>query len=162
MKSNTFRIYSITRHLLPLRKNEYHIDNKRCHFWTEATDLVLNFSGYSNWSFHIGKHSTIIASDYCKFETGDDCVFNIGSDNKVKTGNRCTFDANSDNTFETEDNCTFNVLSSNTFKTGKNCTFRTFEHCKFETGDDCLFSIYNINSCKFSNSSHVIDRMKKP
>jgi len=67
-------MFSITKNGKPLDENLYVINMKNKTFYTEESDLVLNFND-SNWFFDV-------AND-CKFTTGGDCIF--------KTSENCIF-----------------------------------------------------------------------
>ena len=97
----------------PLALSKFALDAGTNTFSTVESELVIDFSGISNFTFKTGHKCTFSTEFNCTFDTGDDCIF--------KTGGDCTFN--------TGRGCTFNTLGSCTFNTGPVCTFSTLASC---------------------------------
>ena len=106
--------YSVTYYGKPLEKFLYSIDLDNKTFGSKINNLVLDFTGFDDWTF----------------KTGNGCTF--------RTGYRCTFMTTFNCTFKTSKYCTFMTSSRCTFDTGESCTFLLYDinTCKFKTYDD--------------------------
>ena len=155
----------------PLALSKFALDAGTNTFSTVESELVIDFSGISNFTFKTGHKCTFSTEFNCTFDTGDDCIFKTGGDCTFNTGRGCSFDTGSTCTFNadgncifrTVDNCTFNTGYGCTFIAGMNCTFHTRGVCTFSTGDGCTFTTYS--DCTFlagSGCTWVIEGKSYP
>ena len=137
--------FSVTQFGKPLDESLYTIDLENKVFSSGEDYLVLDFTGLSGWTLHIGHN--------CTLKTANKCTLNTGRD--------CTFDTCDGCTFQTDNRCTFHTGFNCIFKTGTNCTFKTGVLCTFDTLNSCTFLLYDINTCKFKSYdgySIILDR----
>ena len=127
---------SIRRFGEALSTDKYSIDLDNKKFISAYSDLVLDFTGLSGWTF-----KTVFN---CIFKTGHHCIF--------KTGPYCTFDV--------DWNCTFSTGSDCTFSTGSNCTFDTSYYCTFSIYDvkSCTFKYNDYGFKDILDNGIILDK----
>jgi len=122
--------FSVTRNGVALDKTLYTWDEESKTFYTEESDLVLDFYNIHGVTFKTGDNCTFDTGHHCTFDTGYGCTFNAGHGCTFKTGDYCTFDTGYLCTFDTGYGCTFN--------TGHGCMFKAGYGCTLKTGSDCV------------------------
>lgn len=138
--------FSITQEGKPLDPNKYNWDERTRVFSTTQSNLILDFSGYSEITFKVGNFCNFKSGSYCRFIAGTHCNFTTSFGCKFETGYRCNFNTKgscifysaSECNFITGSNCVFDATSNCSFKTGDGCTFTVNESCTFKVGENCV------------------------
>jgi len=114
-------MYKITKNGVALDPELYTIDKVNKTFTSKENNLVLDFTGKSNWIFRIGDHCTIDTYSDCTITVGDHCNIDAESNCNITTGNRCNIDTCSDCNIATGDQAVVVTCGDSTITSGKNC-----------------------------------------
>jgi len=106
-------MYKITKDGKPLDRKLYRIDKANQTFASSENDLVIDFTGESDWHFRISSNCTVTA--------GDDCFIDAYSNCTITVGDRCTMDTAPSCNITTGDYAVVVTCGNSTITGGKNC-----------------------------------------
>jgi len=106
-------MYKITKDGKPLDRKLYRIDKANQTFASSENDLVIDFTGESDWHFRISSNCTVTA--------GDDCFIDAYGGCTITAGDRCNIDTSNDCNITTGDYAVVVTCGNSTITGGENC-----------------------------------------